>query len=134
MIYISIGFDSHHRIICSSHQIHRQHPWMSKTIFQNRVSSANSYSHYSQMFLKICVILFSYLVKYIFRFWHLFLFALAERITSLTKCAYARLQFDVKTVNNEGKLCIVLSELQERRSASNSIEKCFHIPYLAGLD
>ena len=43
--------------------------------------------------------------------------------------AYGSFHFDVKNVKKK-KLIIVhfLSELQERRSSSNSLERCVHIP------
>ena len=47
------------------------------------VSSAPTPTHIiPRCFFKICIISFSYLVKYIYRFWHLFLFAPVDHITS----------------------------------------------------
>ena len=100
----------------------------------------------ARWFFKICIILFSYLVKYISRFWHLFLFAPVDHTASsaerahISVCtgrsyyvisrarAHGCFHFDINNVNSEGNLCIFLSKLQEKRSSSNSLEKCFHIP------
>ena len=49
MMYNSIPFGFPFRITCCSYQIQRQHPWIRKTILQNFVIRANSYSHDSQM-------------------------------------------------------------------------------------
>ena len=48
MMYMSVLFDFPLRITCSSYQICRQHPWIRKTILQNRVISINSDSYHCQ--------------------------------------------------------------------------------------
>ena len=74
-----IAFDFPFRIMCASYQIHRQHPWIRKTILQNLSSAPTPMQIISRCFFKICIISFSYLVKYIYRFWHL----LSPRTTKL---------------------------------------------------
>ena len=55
----------------------------SEKLYYKTVSSAPTPTHIiSRCFCKICIISFSYLVKYIYRFWHLFLFASVDHITS----------------------------------------------------
>ena len=77
-----ITFDFPYRIMCASYQIHRQHPWIRKTILQNLSSAPTPTQIISRCFFKICIISFSYLVKHIYRCWHLFLFAPIDHITS----------------------------------------------------
>ena len=55
-------------------------------------------------FFKICIISFSYLVKYIYRFWHLFLFAPVDHITSQRARAYSSFNFDVKKCRQWGTM------------------------------
>ena len=55
----------------------------SEKLYYKAVSSAPTPTHIiSRCFFKICIISFSYLVKYSYRFWHLFLFAPVDHITS----------------------------------------------------
>ena len=96
MMYDSIAFDFPFRITCSSYQIHRPHPWIRKLYYKNRVISAKTPIHTIFGCFKICIILFSYLVKHISRFRHLFLFASVVHFTSPTKRAYDSFHFDVK--------------------------------------
>ena len=84
MMYNSIPFNFPFRITCSSCQIHRQHPWLRKIVLQTMSSAPTPTRTISRWFFKICIILFSYLVKYNSRAWHLLLFARVDH-TSSTK-------------------------------------------------
>ena len=111
MIYNSIPFDFPFRIICTSYQIHRQHPWIRKTILQNLVISANSYSHLSQMFFQDMYLIIFLFGKYFFRFWHLFSVCTGRSYYVINRaCIYGCFNFDIINVNSEGNLCILWSK------------------------
>ena len=93
MINKFIASDFPFRIICASYQIHRQHSWIRTTILQN-LSAAPTPTHIvPRRFFKICIISFSYLVNYIYWFWHLFLFAPVDHITSQPSARIWKFQF-----------------------------------------
>ena len=107
----STVFDFPFRIICSIYQIHRQHPWISKKkiYIQNRVISANSYSHYSQMVIRDMCHIIVLVGKIYFPILALISVRTGRSYYVINQArAYDRFQFDVKNVNHEGKFSIYI--------------------------
>ena len=52
-----IAFDFPFRIICASYQIHRQHPWIRKTILQNLSTAPAPIHIIHRCFFMICIII-----------------------------------------------------------------------------
>ena len=124
-----IALDFPFGIICASYQIYRQHPWIRKTILQ-KLSSAPAPTH----IIPRCFFQDMYHIIFLFGKIYLSILALISVCTGRSYYVTTKrvhvvvsiLTSKMKTLRNN---CgYVWSYLQERRSFSNLLGKCVHIP------